>query len=127
MKFAVILILVFATAAFALDAGQKAGFFSLKSTEGKQVKLSDYNGKNLVVIFVATRCPYSNAFNDTMAQLSKDYEAKGITVIGINSNSTESFAEVAKHAREHFPFTVLKDEDDKIADASCPCISTATS
>jgi peroxiredoxin len=119
MKFAAILILVFATAtaAFALDAGQKAGFFSLKSTEGKTVKLSDYNGKNLIVIFIATRCPYSNAFNDTMAQLSKDYEAKGFTVIGINSNSNESFAEVAKHTRDHFPFKVLKDDDNKIADA----------
>ena len=52
-----------------------------------------------------------------MAELSKDYSAKGITVLGINSNKSETVADVAAHAKEHFPFQVVKDEDNKIADS----------
>jgi peroxiredoxin len=52
-----------------------------------------------------------------MAQLAKDYSAKGITFLGINSNKTEPVEEVAQHAREKgLDFTILKDTDNKVAD-----------
>ncbi|PWT91520.1 MAG: hypothetical protein C5B54_05145 [Acidobacteria bacterium] len=117
MKYFAILMLLFVSVSYALDAGEKAADFSLKSVDGKQVSLVDYKGKNVVVIFIATRCPFSNAFNDVMAQLAKDYSAKGFTFIGINANKTEPLEEVAQHAKEHFPFTVLKDDGSKTADA----------
>lgn len=115
IKLSLILLLI-ASSVFALDAGQKAADFNLKDGSGKEVKLSDFSGKNVVVIFVSTKCPYSNAFNKVMADLSKDYSAKGITVLGINSNKAETAADVAAHAKEHFPFQVLKDEENKVAD-----------
>jgi peroxiredoxin len=52
-----------------------------------------------------------------MEKVFEDYKAKGINVIGINSNSTEPSAEVKSHAAEKgLKFTILKDDGNKIAD-----------
>ncbi|HEX3086527.1 MAG TPA: redoxin family protein [Pyrinomonadaceae bacterium] len=75
-------------------------------------------GKNgTVVIFIATKCPVSNAYNDRMEKVFEDYKAKGVNVIGINANNTEPAAEVKSHAAEKgLKFTILKDDGNKIAD-----------
>jgi peroxiredoxin len=71
----------------------------------------------VAVIFIATQCPVSNAYNERMAALGKEYAPRGIALVGINSNKTEPVAEVAEHAKKHgFTFPVLKDDGNKIAD-----------
>jgi len=92
--------------------------FKLPDADGKEHSLSALKGKNgAVMIFMATRCPVSNAYNDRMEKLAQDYQAKGIAVIGINSNVTEPASEVKSHAAEkHLTFAILKDEGSKIAD-----------
>jgi peroxiredoxin len=92
--------------------------FKLPDVDGAQHSLKSLTGKNgAVIIFVATKCPVSNAYNDRMEKLAQDYKARGINVIGINSNNTEPAAEVKSHAGEkHLTFTILKDDGNKIAD-----------
>lgn len=92
--------------------------FKLPDAGGKEYSLKSLTGKNgAVLIFVATRCPVSNAYNERMEALAQDYKAKGINVIGINSNVTEPASEVKSHAAErHLTFTILKDDGNKIAD-----------
>ncbi|HVS82751.1 MAG TPA: thioredoxin family protein [Pyrinomonadaceae bacterium] len=92
--------------------------FKLPDTDGAEHSLNSLKGKHgAVKIFVATKCPVSNAYNDRMEKLAQDYKAKGINVIGINSNNTEPAAEVKSHAGEkHLTFTILKDDGNKIAD-----------
>lgn len=92
--------------------------FKLPDADGSEHSLKSLMGKKgAVVIFIATRCPVSNAYNERMEQLAQDYKAKGINVIGINSNVTEPAAEVKSHAAEkHLTFIILKDEGNKIAD-----------
>jgi peroxiredoxin len=52
-----------------------------------------------------------------MAKLAEDYKAKGIAVVGINSNAAEDAAAVKAHASEHnLTFPILKDPSNKIAD-----------
>ena len=51
-----------------------------------------------------------------MAALYKDYTAKGVKFVFINSNSSEPAAEVAEHAKAHFPFAVYKDDGIVVAD-----------
>ncbi len=111
-----ILFVLLASTVFALDAGEKAADFSLMDGSGKQIKLADYSGKNVVAIFVSVRCPYSNAFNKVMAKLADDYSEKGVVVIGINANSTETAEDMAAHTKKNFPFIVVKDVGNKIAD-----------
>src|SRR5260370_25690611 len=92
--------------------------FTLPDAEGAAHSLKSLKGKNgAVLIFIATKCPVSNGYNERMEQLAEDYKAKGINVIGINSNNTEPASEVKSHAAEkHLTFTILKDDGNKIAD-----------
>jgi len=101
-----------------IKVGEKMEDFTLPDVNGKPHRLYDFEGKKAVaVIFIATRCPYSNSFNHVMASLAHDYENRGVAVIGINANNTESVSEVAEHARAHgLDFLVLKDGGNQIAD-----------
>ena len=98
--------------------GTKIDDFKLPDADVAEHSLKSLSGKNgAVLIFIATKCPVSNAYNDRMEKLAQDYKAKGINVIGINSNNTEPASEVKSHANEkHLTFTILKDDGNKIAD-----------
>lgn len=92
--------------------------FKLPDADGKNHSLKSLMGKNgAVLIFVATKCPVSNAYNDRMEKLAQDYKAKGISVIGINSNVAELGPEIKSHAADNkLTFAILKDNGNKIAD-----------
>ena len=92
--------------------------FTLPDADGVNHSLKSLMGKKgAVIIFVATKCPVSNAYNDRMEKVYEDYQAKGISVVGINANSTEPAAEVKSHAAEKgLKFAILKDDGNKIAD-----------
>jgi len=92
--------------------------FTLPDVDNKDRSLKSLAGKNgTVLLFIAVQCPVSNAYNERMAKLAEDYKAKGIAVIGINSNVAEDAAAVKAHAAEHkLSFPILKDPGNKIAD-----------
>lgn len=99
--------------------GQPIPNFQLpRADNGKAESLyGDRKQKVTVVMFIATRCPVSNAYNERMRAIAQEYMAKGVRFVGINSNVIEPTQEVAEHAKQHgFPFPVLKDEGNKIAD-----------
>lgn len=91
--------------------------FSLKDYNGKSHNLSDFNkSKAVVIMFVATECPVSNAYNKRMEDVYKKYKDKGITFIGINSNKEEDADAVKQHAsKNNLTFPILKDPKNKIA------------
>lgn len=93
--------------------------FTLPDADGKDHSLNSLKGKNgTVLIFIAVQCPVSNAYNERMEKLAQDYKARGISVVGINPNSTEPAADVKKHAAENnLTFPILKDNGNKIADS----------
>ena len=92
--------------------------FTLKNYDGKSYTLSDNkDAKAIVIMYIATRCPVSNAYNERMVKLYDDYASKGVVFLGINSNKKEDAEECEEHAEENnFKFPVLKDPDNKIAD-----------
>lgn len=92
--------------------------FTLPDVDNKDRSLKSLAGKNgTVLLFIAVQCPVSNAYNERMAKLAEDYQAKGIAIIGINSNVAEDAAAVKAHAAEHkLSFPILKDPGNKIAD-----------
>ena len=92
--------------------------FKLPDAEGHERALSSLKGKNgTVLIFVSARCPVSNAYNERMQKLYEDYNARGVSVVGINANAPESADEIRAHAKEkNLNFVILKDPDNKIAD-----------
>lgn len=100
------------------QTGQPIADFTLADTSGTTHSLASLKGQNgTVLIFVSTQCPVSNAYNERMEKLAQDYKARGVNVIGINANSTESAADIKAHAAQHnLTFTILKDTGNKVAD-----------
>ena len=92
--------------------------FTLPDADNKDRSLKSLAGKNgTVLLFIAVQCPVSNAYNERMEKLAQEYKAKGIAVIGINSNVAEDAAAVKAHAGENkLSFPILKDPGNKIAD-----------
>ncbi len=92
--------------------------FTLKDVNGKSHSLADFkDAKAVVVVYVATRCPISNAHNKRMAELYKEFKAKNIAFIGINSNKMEGVDEIKEHAQKHgLSFPILKDVNNVVAD-----------
>jgi peroxiredoxin len=102
----------------AVAIGSVVADFTLPDADGKEHTLTSLKGsKGTVVIFMATKCPVSNAYNERMQKLSDDYASRGVNVVGINSNVAELAPEVKQHAAEKgLKFTILKDAGNVIAD-----------
>lgn len=99
-----------------LRVGDRVGVLALRDTQGTDVKISP-TGATTVVLFVSTKCPVSNRYNQRMIDLYKDYSAKGVKFVFINSNDNEPPAEIVEHSLSvKFPFAVLKDDGNVVAD-----------
>jgi peroxiredoxin len=98
--------------------GQPVADFTLPDINGGSHSLASLRGeKGVLLIWISVQCPYSNGYNPRMEALHRDYAAKGIRVVGVNSNRTESLDTIRAHAKENgFTFTILKDEGNRIAD-----------
>ena len=91
--------------------------FALPDTNGKTQSLEELKGKKgTVLIFLSTQCPVVKGYDERISRIAADYKTKGINVVGVNSNFTESPATVKMHAEQNYKFPVLKDKDNVWAD-----------
>jgi peroxiredoxin len=99
--------------------GAKVADVALKDVSGRQRTLGEYRSqKAIVAVFVGTQCPIANLYLPTLADLQKRYAERGVQILAINSNDQDSFADVVEHANERkLPFPMLKDADQRAADA----------
>lgn len=102
----------------ALQPGAKVPNFSIPDYEGQMYSLSKSGAKNgVVVVFVSTQCPVSNAYNSRIIKLAELAKQSNLDFIAINSNATESLEDVKRYALEKgLKFPVLKDENNVVAD-----------
>jgi peroxiredoxin len=107
-----------------LTLGTKAPPFRLPDPHGKWVSLDDFkDAPALLVVFMCNHCPYVKHIRSRFAELAKEYQAKGVGVVGINSNDIESYpedgpekmAEEIKQVGYTFPY--LSDESQEVAKA----------
>ena len=106
--------------ALALQLAYGADFtsFSLHTLDGAPVASSTVRGsKATVVTFIAARCPVSNAYNQRMAALHRDFAARGVAFLLVDSNANESSAELKTYARQaRFDFPLYRDPSNVVAD-----------
>ena len=102
-----------ATNSTMLPLGTRAPDFQVPDPSGKEVALSDFrNARGLVVVFMCNHCPYVKHLRAGLAQLARDYQPRGISVVGINSNDVSNYpadspanmAEEARSAGYIFPY-----------------------
>src|SRR5437660_830295 len=81
------------------------------------VTLSAAAAPATVVIFISTKCPISNSYNERMSAIYRDYSSRGVQFAFVNANANETADEVEEHAKANqFSFKVYKDTGDVLAD-----------
>ena len=103
--------------------GEEAPAFTLKDVvDGKDVSLSDYKGKIVVMTFQSINCPWDKyreeaGYQRVLNQLADEYESKDVQFIAINSNSDETVEQVKEYAENSpVPYPILKDPGNVVAD-----------
>ena len=93
-----------------LNIGDLAPNFSLSDKDGKQLHLSDFLGKKIVLYFYPKdNTPGCTRQACAFAGLFREFERKGAAVIGISKDSAASHAKFAE--KHNLPFILLSDPD----------------
>ena len=119
----------------AVEIGQKAPEFSeLAGVDGRNHSLADYaEAKAIVLVFTCNHCPVSQAYEDRLIALQKDFKEKGVQVLAVNPNCPQkvpedNFENMQKRAagndlgnwrdtKEPFNFPYLVDATQEVARA----------
>jgi peroxiredoxin len=110
------------TASTMLPLGTKAPSFSLPDAEGRTVSSADFkNAPALLVMFICNHCPFVKHVADELARLGRDYQAKGVAVVAINSNDAGAFPDDSPEKMRDeiklrgYTFPYLVDADQAVA------------
>jgi peroxiredoxin len=110
------------TSSTLLPLGTVAPDFKLPDTEGKTISLEDLKGAPaLLVAFICNHCPYVKHVHHELARLGKEYQGKGVAVVGISSNDVTTHPDdspkmMAKEKAEvGYTFPYLYDESQQVA------------
>jgi peroxiredoxin len=107
-----------------LPLGTKAPDFSLVNVDGRTVSRSNFaDAPALLVMFICNHCPFVKHIADALSQFTAEYMAKGVAVVGINSNDAASYPadspeQMVREAEERgYQFPYLYDETQEVAKA----------
>lgn len=101
------------TASTMLPLGTEAPDFALPDLDGRMVSPGQFaDARAFVVVFMCNHCPFVGHILDGFIRLVREYQAKGVTFVGINSNDVGNFPEdrpekMAQFAKErgiNFPY-----------------------
>lgn len=101
-----------------VSVGQPVADFTLPDVDGSAHSLASLKGRNgTVIVFLSTQCPVVRAYAERIEKLAEDYRGRGVNLIGINSNVTETTEDIKRHIADNkFSFVVLRDAGNKVAD-----------
>jgi peroxiredoxin len=122
MRIALAAFPLFLVSPAAPKVGDAAPDFSLTDVAGKPASLKEIRGegkdaKVVVVDFWSRNCPYSVAWDARLEEIHRDYSTKGVVLLAIDSNQTETKEQIATYVKEkEIPFRVLLDPDSSVAD-----------
>jgi peroxiredoxin len=112
------------TASSMKKLGTPAPDFKLTSVDGRLVGLDDFrDSPALLVIFMCNHCPFVKHVADGIAQLARDYQPRGVAIVGINSNDAAAHPQDSPEQMVHeaeargYSFPYLFDETQEVAKA----------
>jgi glutathione peroxidase len=84
--FAIIFTALFLFTSIAANAQKTVYDFIVNDISGKKVSLSDYKGKTLLIVNVASKCGLTPQYEDLQALYEK-HSSKGLVVLGFPANN----------------------------------------
>ena len=92
--FVLLTAVAFAVTTFAVEVGKPAPDFTGTDINGKTIKLSDYQGKIVVIESYNSDCPFCMNHYKTgaMQELQRDLAAKGVVWLMVDSVNTKNFS-----------------------------------
>ena len=98
-----------------LTVGERAPDFKALTDEGKSMRLSDHQG-TVVVLYFYPRADTPGCTKEACGFRDdySAYEDAGVVILGVSPDSVKDQAKFKK--KFELPFTLLADEDHKIAD-----------
>ena len=111
------------TSSTMLPLGTEAPKFSLPDpVTGRTVCRDDFSGaQGILVTFLCNHCPFVKYIANDLAVFAKEYQGRGLAIIGINSNDAEAHPEdspdqmLAEVRQRGYTFPYLVDESQEIA------------
>lgn len=108
-----------------LPLGTLAPSFSLpEAGSGRMVSLDQFpDATAYLVMFICNHCPYVKHVRAEIARLARDYEAKGVAVVGISANDVATHPDdrpemmAREKAEVGYVFPYLHDETQAVAKA----------
>lgn len=94
---------------------EEAPDFTLQADDGREVSLSDYRGKNVVLYFYPKDgTPGCTREAIEFRDIAKEFEKEGAVILGVSKDSIKSHQ---KFKQKHdLPFTLLSDPEGKVLD-----------
>lgn len=112
------------TASTMAPLGTPAPDFRLPDTEGRMVSPRDFAAApGLLIVFMCNHCPYVQHLRAELAAFAREYCAKGLAIVGINSNDAATYPEdspaqmTLERERFGYTFPYLFDESQRVARA----------
>ena len=106
------------------ELGAPCPDFRLLAVDGNTYSRDDFRAKPvLVVMFICNHCPYVNAVEDRLIKLAREFETRGVQVVGVCANDADNypddaFDKLAARWRERgYGFPYLHDEAQDVARA----------
>lgn len=102
---------------------QAPDFALLEPLTGKVIRRDDFKAKPLLVMFICNHCPYVIHIRAQLAQLTSEFQAQGVGVVGINANDAEHYPDDSPEnmqlevERAGYTFPYLYDESQTVAKA----------
>lgn len=96
-----------------LSQGKMAPDFSLKDMDGKEVKLSDYRGKIVILNFFGVWCSWCRKEMPGFMKVYKDYKDKNVELVVVdNGDDRDTLVNYLKQNK--FDIKPLMDTEDKV-------------
>jgi thiol-disulfide isomerase/thioredoxin len=96
--------------------------FALPDLSGQIVSMGTFAGApGLLVMFICPHCPFVKHLRSAIAEFAREYQARGLAIVGINSNDVEQYPDDSPEGMRReveeagYTFPYLFDESQEVA------------